>query len=111
LKKKQIDFLENILKHKIKKKLCSKCGNYQSHSLIYCSTCGSEFTGIELTLFDQFRIGKNRIMKEIDVMVSPYFIAKIWSSELEKNNITVNEFIDYLEIKYGFYEKEFRNGK
>lgn len=92
-KKEKIKIFDDILNAPFGKKMCANCGNYQSHSLIYCG-CGEKFIGENLTVLDSLRIAKNRRQQYRPIQHKPYFLACIWSRKLREIGIE-----DYRELE------------
>ena len=76
--------------------VCSRCGNVQSHSLIYCY-CGKKFTRYQgLTVLDCFKIAHNREWqnKPPRTLRPEYYASIYYGKSADKNKRKA--FIEYL---------------
>jgi len=92
-----IEFFENILNQQNTRRFCSRCGNYQSHSILYCHLCGNKFDIIPKTLKD--------VMIQMSILhngsrQTAHYQAAIYKRELEKSGFTEEQFSNYCVVKY-----------
>jgi hypothetical protein len=102
----QENYIKSILDEP-RKKICFKCGNYQSHARIWCN-CGGKFEGEKLTVLDYFRISKHRDLQHVPVVFSPRYTAAIYKRKLEIYGLSEKDFEQYLKEKYDFKESDYR---
>lgn len=102
MNRKQIKVVNEILNSRYDRCICTVCGNYQSHSLIWCSSCGGKFEIKAETLFDAMRIADNRQLQKRKIVLRPYYIAAVWKRHLNKFQISQKDFIDYVTKKLAF---------
>lgn len=94
----KIKFFDDILNVPYGRGLCHTCGNYQSHSLRWCKTCGSEFCNHNHTLFEIIKICNNIVFENgVHARTSrPYYIAEIYKTKLELSGYSSKEFEGYI---------------
>ena len=98
---KQIQIIEEILNEKIHGLICFTCVECQTHKLVYCNKCGTQFKQHKpFTLIHCIKIASQIQTKWREVMVNfrPSYIAAIRFRKY-KNYVTEEEFTDYIEEK------------
>lgn len=90
-----------ILNRKTHQCVCTRCGNIQTHTLIYCNGCGSKFVYKPKTYFDILLAMKNRDYQNRPFKWNPSYVGAIYKRRLFKQfGIELNkEFADYIQKK------------
>lgn len=80
--------------------ICKRCGNIQTHNLIWCKNCGDKFfvPKTKMTVFEMMKIVRNSTGKDIQPY-RPYYQAAIFRMELREHGYTETDFITYVENK------------
>ena len=97
----KIKIFEEILNRSMDKNkmVCKRCGEYQTHSLIWCKGCGAKFVYQPKTYFDWIKAICNREYQHKATSIRPEYIGAIHQRELKKHNIDKKDFIIYLKEK------------
>lgn len=101
-----IQFFDEILNQTVNninggvRGICKRCGNIQTHSLIWCKQCGDKFfiPGNKMTVFDLMKIVRNSTGRDKEAY-RPSYQAAIYKRKLRKLGYTEKEFIVYCELK------------
>ena len=90
-----------ILNRSYKKCICTRCGDYQTHSLVYCKGCGAKFTYKPKTFFDALLAMYNRDYQNRPFVWYPSYIAAIHKRRLKQqfNEDLSKEFTNYIQKK------------
>ena len=94
---------ERILGQKFEKCMCTRCGEIQSHTIVYCYKCGDKFTFKPKTIFEAMLTAKNRQnQKNCVILDDPSYIASINAYYLKKKfgKDISKEFAEYIQKKY-----------
>ena len=89
------EFLDEVLRKPLNGKMCFRCGEAQTHRLIYCAKCGDMFKGENLTMLDGLRIAKG---KKLTLMRPDYIVAIHWR-KLKKYEVSKADCIEYIASK------------
>jgi len=92
---------EEILNKPYNKCVCTRCGNYQAHSLVYCKNCGAKFTYKPKTLFNAILAMYNRDYQNKPFILYPSYVAALYKRRLRKqfNKDLSKEFANYIQKK------------
>lgn len=96
-----IEAFDKILNRKMEKYVCRRCGEYQTHTAIYCKGCGAKFTYKPKTFFDAILAMYHRGYQNRPFLWYPSYVAAIHKRELKKefNEDLSKEFKEYIEKK------------
>jgi|AntAceMinimDraft_18_1070375.scaffolds.fasta_scaffold03355_10 predicted amidophosphoribosyltransferase len=99
LDNKFIPVFDKILNRPFNRCICTRCGNYQTHSLVYCKECGAKFVYKPKTFFGALLAMKNRDYQNRPMKWYPSFVAAIHRRGLKKQfGIELDkEFTKYIE--------------
>ena len=106
MKTNKIEIFEEILNRPAQKnhKVCKRCGEYQTHNIIWCKGCGAKFVYQPKTYFDWIEAICHRAYQHRATSIRPEYIGAIHQRELKKHNIDKEIFIVYLKEKLNKYE-------
>ena len=96
-----VEAFEIILKQPMEKCVCTRCGEYQIHTAIYCKGCGAKFTYKPKTFFDAILAMYHRGYQNRPFIWYPSYVAAINARNLRKQfGVELKEkFTEYIQNK------------
>ena len=96
-----MEIFDQILNRPWTKKICKRCGNYQSHQQVWCTGCGAKFTFQPKLYIDALRAMDRREYQNRPIMLNARYIAAIHERELRKAGVknAREKFQKYIEKK------------
>jgi len=98
LTKEQLSTITKILNTKSNFMFCHRCGNQLHHGILICNKCGKKHNRNNgATIEQNLYILKNRMLNNIEPLITPSMIYDIYEKELKNDRINKNQFINYVE--------------